>query len=72
MIREAPIMGLMLLASAIPLPKTGSCPSGYSSEAVWCVPMANAPVAVPKGAGQCPSTMRQSGNYCIESKPQRR
>jgi hypothetical protein len=34
--------------------------------------MKNALVAVPKGKGQCPSTMRQSGNYCIDTKPQRR
>jgi hypothetical protein len=63
---------LLLLASAIPLAKTGSCPAGYASEASWCVPMKNAPVAVPKGKGQCPSTMRQSGNYCIDTRPQRR
>ena len=36
------------------------------------LPMKNAPVAVPKGKGQCPSTMRQSGNYCIDTEPQRR
>jgi len=56
---------LLLATAAVPVPKTGSCPSGYSSEASWCVPMANAPVAVPKGRGQCPSTMVQSGNYCV-------
>lgn len=58
---------LLLTANAMPLPKTGNCPSGYASEAAWCVPMKkDAPVAVPKGAGQCPSTMVQSGNYCVE------
>ena len=62
---------LILLAATTPLPKVGSCPSGYSSEASWCVPMQNARVAVPKGKGQCPSTMMQSGAYCIEQ-PQRR
>ena len=66
------IICCLLLASATPLPKVGSCPSGYASEAAWCVPMRNAPVAVPKGKGQCPSTMIQSGNYCIDTKPQRR
>lgn len=35
------------------------------------VPMANAPVAVPKGKGQCPSTMVQSGNYCVEKSSRR-
>jgi hypothetical protein len=71
--RATSIITLLLLASAVPLPKTGSCPAGYASEAAWCVPMSkNAPVAVAKGKGQCPSTMRQSGNYCVDSKPQRR
>lgn len=69
--RAAIIVGLLLLASAIPLQKVGSCPSGYASEAAWCVPMKNAPVAVIKGKGQCPSTMRQSGNYCVDTAPQR-
>ena len=65
-------ISLLLLASAIPLVKTGSCPTGYASEASWCVPMKNALVAVPKGKGQCPSTMWQSGNYCVDTKPQHR
>jgi hypothetical protein len=29
-----------------------SCPSGYASEASWCVPMKGAPVALPKGKDQ--------------------
>ena len=71
--RASVTISLLVLASAaIPLAKNGSCPSGYASESAWCVPMKNAPIAAPKGKGQCPSTMRQSGNYCIESKPQRR
>ena len=68
---KASIICCLLLASAIPLAKVGSCPSGYASEAHWCVPMRNALVAVPKGKGQCPSTMTTSGNYCID-KSQRR
>jgi hypothetical protein len=48
--------------------QSGQPLSPYSSEASWCVPMKNAPVAVPKGKGQSPSTMRQSGNYCIAPK----
>ena len=63
---RASVICCVLLASATPLPKVGSCPSGYASEASWCVPMRNAPVAVPKGAGQCPSSMTASGAYCIE------
>ena len=67
---KASIICSMLLASATPLPKVGSCRAGYASKASWCVPMSNAPVVVPKGVGQCPSTMRQSDNYCIDTKPQ--
>jgi hypothetical protein len=26
-------------AEPMPLPKTGQCPSGYASEAAYCVPM---------------------------------
>jgi hypothetical protein len=58
----------LLLAAATPLPKVGNCPSGYASEAHWCVPTQNAPIAVLKGRGQCPSTMVQSGSYCIEKR----
>ena len=65
-------ISLLVLASAVPLANNGACPSGYAVEASWCVPMKNAPVAVPKGADNVPSTMRQSGNYCVDSKPQRR
>jgi hypothetical protein len=55
-------------AQPLPLPKTGQCPSGYASEAAYCVPMRrDTPVAVPK-VGQCPSGFVQSGNYCIEMK----
>jgi hypothetical protein len=59
---------ILLAATAVPLPKVGACPSGYASEAHWCVPMANAPAAVVKGRGQCPSTMVQSGQYCVEKR----
>jgi hypothetical protein len=53
-------------AVAVPLPKTGSCPANYRSEASYCVPMdGKSPVAIPK-VGQCPSSMIQSGAYCIE------
>jgi hypothetical protein len=55
-------------AEPMPLPKVGQCPSGYASEASYCVPMRrDAPLAVPK-TGQCPSGFMQSGNYCIDTR----
>lgn len=55
-------------AEPMPLPKTGQCPSGYASEASYCVPMNDkAPVAIPK-VGQCPSGFTQSGAYCLDTK----
>ncbi len=63
---SASIVLSLLLATAVPLPKTGSCPSGYVSEAHYCVPATrDVPRAVPK-VGGCPSGWRQSGAYCIE------
>ncbi len=53
-----------VLAEALPIPKgQGQCPSGYISEARYCVPAnPNTPIAVPESPGQqCPSTMIQSG-----------
>ncbi len=56
--------------AAVPVPKQPGqqCPSGYASESHWCTPMANAPPAVPKGSGQCPSSMTASGGFCIEKR----
>jgi len=60
------LIGLVRAAEPVPLPKTGQCPSGYASEADYCVPMRrDAPIAVPK-TGQCPSGFVQSGDYCSE------
>jgi hypothetical protein len=55
-------------AEPMPLPKTGQCPSGYASEASYCVPMRrDAPIAIPK-VGQCPSGFTQLGNYCRDTR----
>ncbi len=47
-----------------PLPKTGSCPSGYSQSGGYCNPGSSARFAVPK-TGACPSGYSQSGAYCL-------
>lgn len=49
---------------AQPLPKQGSCPSGYSQSGNYCNPGASARYAVLK-EGSCPSGYSQSGNYCL-------
>lgn len=61
-------IGMLLFATRVPaqpapLPKMGSCPSGYSSGANYCSPMSGAKVCVVK-QGQCPGSTVTSGNYC--------
>jgi hypothetical protein len=61
----------LLLASALSVPKSGPCPSGYRESGAYCAPMNDrARPAVPK-IGACPSGWVQSGNYCLEMRPQR-
>jgi hypothetical protein len=51
---------------AQPLPRDGSCPSGYYSSNQYCVPTSSAKFAI-KRDGSCPSGYFASGNYCIAS-----
>lgn len=67
------LTGLLMLlttracySQAQPMPKTGQCPSGYSTSGGFCSPMSDAKHAIQKGAGQCPSGYMQSGNYCLK------
>jgi hypothetical protein len=50
--------------SAQALPKTGSCPGGYSTSGNYCSPGHNSRFAVLK-VGSCPSGYATSGNYCL-------
>jgi hypothetical protein len=59
----------IILLAAMPLPKNGPCPSGYSSSGHYCVPQSDAGIAIPKD-GPCPSGYSSSGSYCV-SRPQR-
>jgi hypothetical protein len=55
------------VAQPLPVPKVGSCPSGYSESGSFCAPMRrDAPAAGRKGQGQCPAGWMQSGAYCVE------
>ena len=65
------IMGLNLHIShaaqelqAQPVPKTGNCPSGYSSSGGYCVPGRSAHYAIEK-RGSCASGYSSSGDYCL-------
>ncbi|MBU3694014.1 MAG: hypothetical protein FGM40_04205 [Rhodocyclaceae bacterium] len=49
---------------ATPLPKTGSCPSGYYTSGAYCTPTDSARTALPK-VGSCPSGYYTSGDYCL-------
>jgi hypothetical protein len=61
----------ILLTGALPVLKTGACPSGYFQSGGYCAPMSDkSPTAIPK-VGSCPSGWRQSGAYCVENQPRR-
>lgn len=65
------ILGLNLQIShaaqelqAQPVPKTGNCPSGYSSSGGYCVPGRSAHYAIEKRTS-CASGYSTSGDYCL-------
>ena len=49
---------------AQPLPREGSCPSGYYASDKYCVPTSSARFAI-KRDGTCPSGYYASDNYCV-------
>lgn len=58
------ILAIVLL-SALPLPKTGSCPAGYSESGGYCAPMRSGErPAIPK-RGACPSGWTSEAYYCL-------
>ena len=48
----------------MPVPKNGSCPSGYYSDSTTCMPYGNAKPAIVK-IRFCPSGWHADGNYCV-------
>lgn len=47
-----------------PLPKLGTCPSGYHASGLYCVPGRTARPALERH-GTCPSGYHASGAYCL-------
>ena len=47
-----------------PIPREGSCPSGYYASDKYCVPTSSAKFAI-KREGSCPSGYYGSDKYCV-------
>lgn len=47
-----------------PLPRDGTCPSGYYASERYCVPTSSAKFAI-KRDGSCPSGYYASDKYCV-------
>ena len=63
------MMLAVVMATAMPVPRTGLCPDGYFPSGQWCAPGPNSAPALPR-TGSCPSGFRPSGNYCV-GRPER-
>ncbi|MGQ9658637.1 MAG: hypothetical protein ACUVQI_03825 [Thermochromatium sp.] len=50
--------------SLVPIPRHGTCPSGYTPSGAYCLPGAKARLAITK-LGTCPSGYTPSGAYCL-------
>lgn len=51
---------------AQPLPRSGSCPTGYHASGQYCLPGSSARFAIERN-GSCPSGYFASGSYCVAS-----
>lgn len=68
--RTALLLGLLipLVANTAPppqpIPRDGTCPSGYYASDKYCVPTSSAKFAI-KRDGSCPSGYYASDKYCV-------
>jgi hypothetical protein len=53
--------------AAHPLPKTGSCPSGYSTSGKYCKPSSSSARFAMQKVRSCASGYHTSGGYCLAS-----
>jgi hypothetical protein len=53
------------LAQPAPVPKVGSCPSGYVESGGFCAPMSGTTRTAIIKSGQCPANWITSGAYCL-------
>jgi hypothetical protein len=59
------MLTVVLAASALPLPRTGLCPTGYHPSSGYCTPSTrDAAPAIPR-RGACPSGFAPSGDFCV-------
>ena len=70
------LCGLLVFSVASaqqPLPKVGSCPSGFYPSDKYCVPLKDKSKPAMLRGGQCPTGYYTSGKYCVamseKSKP---
>jgi hypothetical protein len=62
----AMLTGPVIAQTPQPLPKVGSCPTGYYPSGSYCMPNPNAAFAILK-QGTCPTGFRPSSNYCLKN-----
>jgi hypothetical protein len=62
---------VMAPAQVQPVPRIGSCPSGFVTSGGYCMPMSGTTrPAIVKGGAQCPAGWTASGsNYCLGPAP---
>ncbi len=61
------LAGISPLAAQGPVPKKGSCPSGYNQSGDYCVPGSSSVGPALPRVGGCPTGYNQSGDYCVGS-----
>ncbi|MBM4213039.1 MAG: hypothetical protein FJ179_04905 [Gammaproteobacteria bacterium] len=51
-----------------PIPRDGTCPSGYYASDKHCIAATDSAEAVIPRAGSCPAGWYANGNYCVSTK----
>lgn len=51
---------------ALPRLEGSNCPGGFMYSNGYCIATQKNRIAVPSNMGQCPSSFRRSGEYCVK------